>query len=195
MEEQRPPGTVERVRGLGRATGEALQQTGYALVGLTALVGERVKEFVEDPQGSSEVVRKRITTLVDRGRETWPTVVEEGREVAEEVAETARTRVQEKARWKTGGTVGEPATEEATREEEPEARWGRDPGGGPEASEEEDEVAGPESPPDYEELTVSELEEIARDRDLEGRSQMNQAELIEALREDDRGAEGAGQEG
>lgn len=193
MAEQRQPGTVERVRGLGRATGEALQQTGYALVGLTALVGERVKELVEDPQRSSEVVRERITTLVDRGRETWPTVVEESREVAEEVAETARTRVQ-KARRKAESAVDrETVPGETAAGEGREPAWDRDVEGRPERPVEEDEAPDREGVPDYEELTVSELQEIARDRDLEGRSQMNKAELIEALHEDDEEARSADQ--
>lgn len=43
-------------------------------------------------------------------------------------------------------------------------------------------ISGKPATTPFEEMTVKELHEVARERDIEGRSSMNKAELIDALR-------------
>lgn len=172
---------VDNARTAGRTGVSLLRDGGYATIGATDAavsyvrsVGTRANEargtlrsmklptpadMTETLRGLGAEVDRQFESLAGRGREVVGTL--QGGSAAQTAAErTHVARSQVKAAATSVQRAGEAAAEAV---DEAADRIG------------EDDV-------DYADMTVEELRGIARRRDLEGRSEMNKAQLVEALR-------------
>jgi hypothetical protein len=173
---------VDDARTAGRTTVSLLRDSGYATIGATDAavsyvrhIGERATEArgalsalrVPTPHDVTETLRElghgveeQFASLAGRGRQVVASL-QTNRETraATERARVARSQVKAAATSvrRAGEAAGE-AVEQAA-----------------------DEV-GDRTDIEYADMTVDELRNLARARDIEGRSEMNKAELIEALR-------------
>ncbi len=122
------------------------------------------KRFVTD---LSETV-ERVRTAADDERET---LARRGREVVESI-ERSRPFQRANDRTRTARSQSKAATTSAHRAASAQA----------DAVEAAADRLGKRSPIDYRSMTVEELRELARERQIEGRSEMRKDELIAALK-------------
>lgn len=127
-------------------------------------------------------VRPRVEQQVQEARERAEHQVQAVREQAERLAERGRGVVDGVQRSTTTrraadqvGTARSQVKAAATSVSKAARLVG-------DAAEETVESIGDESPVDYEAKTLEELREMAREREIPGRSSMNREELVEALR-------------
>lgn len=173
---------VDNARTAGRAGVSLLRDGGYATIGATDAavsyvrnVGTRANEargtlrsmklpspavVTETLRGLGAEVDRQFDSLAGRGREVVGSL-QGGRATRTAAERTRAARSQVKAAVTSVQRAGE-ATAEAVDEAA-------------------DRIG--EGDVDYADMTVEELRGIARARDIEGRSEMNKAQLVEALRD------------
>jgi hypothetical protein len=172
---------VDSARTAGRSTVSVLRDSGYATIGATdaavsyvRTVGAKANEAgatlrtlkMPKPTDVTATLRdlgtgveEQFEALAGRGREVVGSL-QGSRATREAVARTRTARSQVKAAATSVRHAGE-ATGDAV-----DAATDR---------------VGERTEPDYAAMTVEELRGIARARDIEGRSDMNKAELVDAL--------------
>ena len=172
---------VDGARTARRSTVTLLRDGGYATIGATDAavayvrqVGAKANEArgtlralklptPDDVTGTlrdlGNGVEEQFESLAGRGRDVVGSL--QGNRATQRAAErTSTARSQVKAAATSVRRAGEAATD---------------------AVDEAADRVGDRTEPDYAEMTVDELRSIARARDIEGRSDMNKAELVEAL--------------
>lgn len=170
-------------RDASRTTVTLLRDSGYATIGATDAavayvrrLGERAEQVrdelptIKTLRHPSELtaslreigstVEERFGALAGRGREVVESL-QGSRSTREAVTRTRVARSQVKAAATSVTRAGEAASD---------------------AVEDGAAKIGDDAATDYESLTVDQLRELARDRDIQGRSDMNKAELVTALR-------------
>jgi hypothetical protein len=173
---------VENARTAGRAGVSLLRDGGYATIGATDAavsyvrgVGTRANEargalrslklptpteVTESLRGLGADVEEQFGSLAGRGREVVGSL--QGNRATKTAVERGRVaRSQVKAATTSVQRAGAAAVD---------------------AVDEAADRVGDRADVDYADMTVEELRSIARARDLEGRSDMNKVELVEALR-------------
>lgn len=172
---------VEGTREAGKTTASLLRDGGFATIGATDAAMSYVRHLgakateargtisslkVPSPQDVTATLRdlsheveEQFTSLAGRGREVVASLqTNRATRTASDRARVARSQVKAAATSvrRAGEAAGE-AVEEAAAE------------------------VGDRTDVDYSEMTVEELRALARARDIDGRSEMNKAELVEAL--------------
>lgn len=173
---------------LTETTKESLERTGYALVGLGAYIVDaaRSKEAPDVLTDAGQALLKGFERVEHRGRSAWP----RARKAADQATDEAKKRAKdtsdqvkssaEKARQQANDSIDKAraqATEtgEQMRDQVVEAlKFVRN-------------VAEAKTGihPNYAEMTKDELYERAQDLDIEGRSDMDKDQLVQALRRED----------
>lgn len=170
-------------RDAGHGTATLLRDSGYATIGATDAavayvrhLGERAGQVRNDLpsfktlRSPSELtstlrdlgttVEERFGALAGRGREVVESL-QGSRGTREAVSRTRVARSRVKAAATSVGRAGEAAAD---------------------AVEEGAAKIGDDAAVDYDALTVDQLRELARERDIQGRSDMNKSDLVAALR-------------
>lgn len=173
---------VKGARETGRSTVSLLRDSGYATIGATDAAVSYVRQIgtrATEARGTLSAlkvptshdvtatlrelghgVEEQFASLAGRGREVVASL--QGNRATRAATEQARVaRTQVKAAATSVRRAGEAAGE---------------------AVEQVADDVGELADVDYADMTVEELRTLARARDIEGRSEMNKAELIEALR-------------
>jgi hypothetical protein len=172
---------VDGARTAGRSTVSVLRDSGYATIGATdaavtyvRTVGTKANEAgatlrslkLPKPTDVTATLRdlgagveEQFEALAGRGREVVGTL-QGSRATREAVDRTRTARSQVKAATTSVRRAGEATTA---------------------AVDEAADRVGERTEPDYAAMTVEELRSLARARDIDGRSDMNKAELVEAL--------------
>lgn len=177
---------ADSARQAGRSTVALLRDGGYATIGATDAavtyvrrLGERADQVREDPPEQLKVLRnpsdltaslrelgsnveERFGALAGRGREVVDTLQRSG-PTRDAVGRTRAAGEQAKAAGEQAKAAGEAVSEVVE-----------------EAAE---KAAGKDSSIDYASLTVDQLRDLARERGIPCRHDMNKSQLISALRE------------
>ncbi len=180
--ENRTRAVTDEASTANRSTAELLRDGGYATIGATDAAVSYVRHLSEKasevrgglrslklptPDDVSATLREigdgveqHFESFAGRGREVVAAL--QGNRATQAAGERARVaRSQVKAAATSVRRAGEAATD---------------------AVEEAADTVGGRADVDYESMTVDELRDLARARDIEGRSDMNKADLIAALR-------------
>lgn len=173
---------VDSARSAGRSTVSLLRDGGYATIGATDAAVSYVRHVgarATEAGGRLRAIKLPTpadvtTTLRDLGagvEEQFGSLAGRGREIVGSLQGSRATR-DAVERTRTARSQVKAAATSVRRAAEATA----------EAVDDAAEQVGERTGTDYAEMTVDELRSIARARDIEGRSDMNKAELIEALR-------------
>jgi Rho termination factor, N-terminal domain len=176
---------AEGARNAGRSTVTLLRDGGYATIGATDAavayvrrLGERAEQVREELPAHLKALRNP-NDLTASLREFGSTVEERfdalagrGREVVETLQRSGPTR-DALARTRAAGEQVKAAAVSVRRAGEAGAKAG---------SEAVEQAADKDSSVDYASLTVDQLRDLARERGIPGRHDMNKSQLISALR-------------
>lgn len=185
------------------STKEALERAGYTLVGLGAYLADaaRSKDAPDALIDAGRAIARGIDRVEHRGRSALP----HARKAAEDAGDRVKTTAQSKAtqaRDRATGSVTQ-AKQKASESAQQARRQATDTASKArtQATETGDQLrkqvrdamtylrdvseAKTGVHPNYTEMTKDELYERAQSRDIEGRSEMDKDELVEALRRDD----------
>lgn len=175
----------ESARNAGRSTVALLRDGGYATIGATDAAVAYVRRLGERAEQVPEQLNEQLKALRNPGdltaslreftsnvEERFDALAGRGREVVETLQRSGPTRDAVK-RTRAAGEQVKGAAVNIRRAGEAGAKAG---------SEAVEQAANKDSTIDYASLTVDQLRDLARERGIQGRHDMNKSQLISALR-------------